>query len=188
MPFSLARRPLLLTAGLVLCILCSNLLNAQAADLPAFPADFTGDWSGTLEIYRPQGVVQSVPMQLQIQPLADTAYTYTIIYGEDEATGARPYIIVPGADGPHHWVCDEKNSILLDGYYLGNIYQSVFTVQGTYLISALEHRGDHLVYAIHSGKSSAVRTTGGTAQEGEEIPTVESFMVSGFQRAILRKN
>lgn len=172
---------------LILFVAFTSMLSAQDEAPPSFPQDFVGDWSGQLMIYTPAGVAQQVPMQLKIQPLADTAYTYTIIYGEDEEAGARPYIIVPGPDGPHHWVCDEKNTILLDGYYLGNIYQSVFTVQGTYLVSALEHRGDHLIYAIHSGKSEAIRVSGDAKHEGEDIPAVESFKVSGFQRAILTR-
>ena len=102
-----------------------------------------------------------------------------------EAVG--PYIIVPGPDGPHHWICDEKNTILLDGYYLGNIYQSVFTVQGSYLVSTLEHRGDHLVYAIQSGKAEAIRTSGNTTHNEAEIPEVASFKVTGYQRALLTR-
>ena len=172
---------------MIVCVMLTGGLVAQADASPNFPEDFVGNWAGELVIYKPAGVAQQVPMQLKIQPLGDTAYTYTIIYGEDEVAGARPYVIVPGPDGPHHWICDEKNTILLDGYYLGNIYQSVFTVQGTYLVSALEHRGDHLVYAIHSGKSEAIRVSGNEKHDGEDIPAVESFKVSGFQRAILTR-
>lgn len=187
MYFSSRRRSYLSIIAIALFFLSVVPLMGQTDSLPAFPSDFTGNWAGNLEIYQPEGVVQTVPMQLRIQPLGDTAYTYTIIYGEDEAAGTRPYILVPGTDGPHHWVCDEKNSILLDGYYFGNIYQSVFTVQGSYLISALEHRDDHLVYTIHSGKATPVRNTGATERDETEIPSVDSYMVGGFQRALLRR-
>ena len=162
-------------------------LYGQADSLPAFPADFVGNWHGELVVYSKDGAAQTVPMQLRIHPLGDTAYTYGIVYGEDEAKGLRDYIIVPGPDGPHHWVCDERNTILLDGYYLGGTYQSVFTVLGSYIVSTVRHGGDHLTYAIHAGRTEAVRTTGGTTHEGEEIPAVESFLVTGFQRAILRR-
>lgn len=158
---------------------------AQTDSLPAFPEDFTGKWGGTLEIFVPRGMVQAVPVELHILPVNDTTYTYTIIYGKDKVAGKRDYYIVRGQDGPHHWVCDEKNTILLDGYYLGNVYQSVFTVMGNYLISSVEHRGDHLIYAIHSGKEAPVRTSGGQAYAGEEIPIVHSFLVGGYQRARL---
>ncbi|MEO0733967.1 MAG: hypothetical protein AAFZ52_14105 [Bacteroidota bacterium] len=162
------------------------LLVGQTDSLPAFPQDFVGNWAGELEIFGPDGKRQGVPMELLIQPLSDTSYTYTIIYGEDKVAGKRDYLIVRGADGPHHWVCDEQNTIFLDGYYLGGTYHSKFTVMGNWLVSTLEHRGDHLVYAISSGKTEAARVSGDQTHEGEEIPAVESFKTAGFQRAILR--
>lgn len=171
---------------IIFLLLFSGFLFAQNEE-PTFPDDFVGDWAGELEIFNAEGKRMSVPMELLIQPINDTSYTYTIIYGEDKVAGKRDYIIVRGADGPHHWVCDEQNSILLDGYYLANVYQSVFTVGGTYLTSDVEHRGDHLLYSIRSGKEVPVRTTGDTMHEGEEVPAVNSFKVSGYQRAVLRE-
>lgn len=175
-----------------LVLLCSLLFSAtsllaQTDSLPDFPEDFVGNWAGELEIYNKAGLAQTIPMQLRVQPLGDTAYTYGIVYGEDEEKGLRDYIIVPGTDGPHHWVCDERNTILLDGYYLGNVYQSVFAVQGSYIISSVEHRGDHLLYAITAGKTEPVRLSGKETHEGEEIPAVEAFLVAGYQRATLRR-
>ncbi|MEM1359873.1 MAG: hypothetical protein AAGF89_16830 [Bacteroidota bacterium] len=172
---------------LLLICLFSFFAHAQSAEPPLFPQDFVGNWEGDLDIYGPKGIRQTVPMELHIQPVNDTTYTYAIIYGEDKVAGKRDYLIVQGPDGPHHWVCDEQNTILLDGYYLGETYQSVFTVMGTWLTSSLEHRGDHLVYAIFSGKTEPVRTTGEKVHEGEDIPKVESFLVAGYQRASLWK-
>ena len=170
-----------------LFLLLSVTLRAQIDTLPAFPEDFTGKWSGTLEVFSPAGLAQSVPMELHILPVNDTTYTYAIIYGEDKTAGKRDYLIRRGPSGPHHWICDEQNTILLDGYYVGGVYQSVFTVAGNYLISNLEHHGDHLLYSIQVGKESAVRTTGNAEHGGEDIPEVKSFGVSGYQRARLRR-
>lgn len=160
-------------------------VSAQTDSLPVFPDDFMGKWGGTLEIFNAKGLAQSVPMELHILPVNDTTYTYTIIYGEDKEAGKRDYLIVRGPDGPHHWVCDEQNTILLDGYYLGNVYQSVFTVMGSYLVSNVEHRGDHLLYTIQSGRETPIRTTGDQTHEGEEIPEVKSYKSGGYQRARL---
>ena len=99
--------PLLFTAA---------FFNAQTDSLLTFPQDFAGKWGGTLEIFNAKGFAQSVPMELHILPINDTTYTYTIIYGEDKEAGKRDYLISRGPDGPHHWVCDEQNTILLDGY------------------------------------------------------------------------
>lgn len=160
---------------------------AQADTLPAFPQDFTGKWAGELQIFGPDGVRQTVPMELHILPVTDTSYTYTIIYGEDKVAGKRDYYLMPGPDGPHHWICDENNTILLDGYYLGNVYQCVFTVAGNYLMSSVEHRGDHLLYTILSGKEVPVRTTGDAQHQGEDIPAVNSYKVAGYQRSVLHR-
>lgn len=166
-------------------LLTAAFLSAQTDTLPAFPQDFSGKWGGTLEIFTTKGFAQSVPMELHILPINDSTYTYTIIYGKDKKAGKRDYLIARGPDGPHHWICDEQNTILLDGYYLGNVYQSVFTVMGTYLVSNVEHRGDHLLYSIQSGSEKAIRSTGNQTHEGEEIPEVKSFKSVGFQRAKL---
>jgi len=172
---------------LLLFILLLPLFAVGQETLPTFPDDFVGDWAGELEIFNAEGKRMSVPMELLIQPINDTTYTYTIIYGEDKVAGKRNYLIMRGPDGPHHWICDEQNTILLDGYYLGNVYQSVFTVDGTYLTADVEHRGDHLLYSIRSGAEEAIRATGDSTHEGEEIPEVKSFKVAGYQRAILSK-
>ena len=169
-----------------LVILCS-VLSAQRDTLPRFPQDFVGDWAGTLEVMTPAGVAQAVPMELLIQPLTDTSYTYVIIYGEDREAGKRDYFIYRGPDGPHHWVCDEQNQILLDGYYLGGSYQSAFTVMGNYLTSSLEHRGDHLLYTIQMWPERAVRTSGGDSTAAEPVPAVNSFNIRVFQRARLTR-
>ena len=168
-------------------LLVSASGRAQSDSLYRFPQDYVGNWAGELAIYNAGGLAQAVPMQLRIQPLSDTAYTYGIVYGADEVTGLRDYIIVPGEAGPHHWICDERNTILLDGYYLGGVYQSVFAVQGNYIVSTVERRGDELLYVILAGKTEPARTTGGAMEKGEEIPEVASFPGTALQRAVLRR-
>jgi hypothetical protein len=172
---------------LFILLVVTATLRAQTDSLPAFPQDFTGKWAGTLEVFNAKGMAQSVPMELHILPITDSTYTYTIIYGEDKVAGKRDYLIRRGPDGPHHWICDEQNTILLDGYFLGNVYQSVFTVMGNYLISNLEHRGDHLIYSIQVGSETAIRASGNPRHEKEEIPEVKSFKSTGYQRARLVK-
>lgn len=72
-------------------------LLAQVATTSSFPADWIGSWSGVLNIYGPKGLVQSVPMQLEIHPI-DTSkegrYTFGLIYGPKEQDW-RPYELVP---------------------------------------------------------------------------------------------
>ncbi len=54
-------------------------------------------------------------------------------------------------------------------------------------MSSVEHRGDHLIYAILSGKEVPIRTTGDAKHDGEDIPAVNSFKVAGYQRSVLRR-
>ena len=158
----------------------AGAVSGQRDSLYQFPQDFVGDWEGQITVYGAEGPRQTVRMELLIQPITDSSYTYVIIYGEDREAGRRDYVIKRGPDGPHHWVCDERNSILLDGYYIGGIYQSVFTVMGSTLVTNLEHRGDHLWMTFQSVATEPTRSTGDTIVEGEEIPVVESYRVKAI--------
>ncbi len=153
-----------------------------------FPQSWVGRWRGTLQIHGATGVVQQVPMAVEIAPTADsTRWSFALIYGEDEAKGRRAYELVVKDAAKGLYVTDEKNGILLDDYYLDGRLLSQFTVQGTRLISSFEQRGDELIFEIISGKDAAVRTSGGTKQGSEEIPPVQSFPIGTWHRAVLRK-
>lgn len=181
------RKKLLFRALLLLLVLgeAAGAVYGQSDTLPHFPRDFVGDWAGQVTVYGPRGASQSVAMGLEIHPINDSTYTYVIIYGEDREAGARSYEIYRGPDGGHHWVCDEKNSLLLDGYYIGGIYQSIFTVMGSTIVTNLEHRGDHLWMTFQSYPEAAVRTTGGKEYEGEDIPPVQAYKVRSTNTARL---
>jgi hypothetical protein len=88
-------------------------------------------------------------MELRIQPMADTAYTYTIIYGEDKVAGARNYIIVPGPDGAHHWVCDEKKTRSFSTGITSGIFTRVFSLSRE-LISCLQWNIETIIWCTPS--------------------------------------
>ena len=163
----------------------AGALYGQSDSLYRFPQDFAGDWAGTVTVYGPEGPRQSVPMGLEIHLINDSTYTYVIIYGEDREAGARNYEIHRGPDGDHHWICDERNSLLLDGYYIGGIYQSIFTVMGSTIVTNLEHRGDYLWMTFQTYREEPVRTTGGAEFEGEDIPPVQAYQVRATNTARL---
>lgn len=179
----------------LLFVLLLPALAAQDArdTLPHFPADFTGVWVGELKVYTIEGFRQSVPMELQILPVDDSTYTYTIIYGEDREAGKRPYLLRAGKDGPHHWVVDEDNGILLDNFYVGGILNGPFSIMGTSLFAHLERRGEHLYYAITSGPEDVYRSSKATEEAAAEVDTdepeirVETFKISNQQSALLRR-
>ncbi|MEM6395976.1 MAG: hypothetical protein AAF741_06485 [Bacteroidota bacterium] len=152
--------------------------------LPVFPDDFLGRWSGDLNIWRGDGLAQSIGMQLHIEPVDDTTYTYTIRYGEDDE---REYLLKEKDRAKGLWYIDEQNGIYLDGYYVGGKFFEGFGVMDTRLMATLELRGDELLYEITSGPEGPVRSSGDTIIDEEEIPEVFSYEMSTFHRATLAR-
>ena len=157
----------------------------QKGDFPVFPDEYLGRWGGTLVIYNGEGIAQEVPMQLHLEPVDDTTYTYTIIYGENIEEGTRPYLLKEVDRERGHWYIDEQNTILLDGYYLGGVFYEPFSVMSSTLTAMLEKRGDQLLYGITAGPREPVRTTGDQVYEGDTIPAVDSYRLNVYQRAVL---
>ena len=178
----LTRRALL---GMLLVMVLNLPALAQVQPAPEFPRDFSGHWKGVLMWYPADKPVQSVDMQLIIQPL-DTPgrYSWRMVYGkpgEDE----RPYTLQPVDSAKGHWVVDEHNGILLDGFWRGNRFTSVFSVQGTVITEVMWLENDALQVEFISHGEAPVRESGGN---GPEIPKARSFQLRGYQRAMLYRN
>lgn len=156
----------------------------------SFPGSWEGDWIGTLEVFKDTGKVQELPMELHIQPI-DTAtspsWTWTIIYGNDKELGKRPYELITVDAAKGLYLIDEKNTIKMEGYYLGGQFYQWFEVQGSRLLTKTEKVDDTLVWEIVVSSNKPVSTTGDNLFEGEEIPPVMAFAVTNLQRAVLRK-
>ncbi len=167
------------------------LLRAQPSNpdtAAAFPASWAGVWEGDLVISTAAGVAQTIPMQLHLLPVADSIYTWTIIYGADTVAGRRPYLLKSIDRAKGVYVIDEQNSIGLESYLIGQTLYSWFEVEGNLLTTMVEPLEDgRLLYEIVSGKSEPVSTTGQQIVEGEEIPEVKAFPVRVRQRAYLRR-
>ncbi|MDO8366762.1 MAG: hypothetical protein Q7T20_08210 [Saprospiraceae bacterium] len=158
--------------------------------ISVFPESWSGDWSGTLEIFNGKGKVQSVEMALEIHKI-DTSkegrYTFGLVYGSKEQDW-RPYELVPVASEKGIWKVDEKNSIVMESYLYGPKLLCWFVVQGSRVLCTYEKTADNtIVFEVISGMETAVSTTGNTKQAEEEIPEVKTFSCSVFQRAILYK-
>ena len=169
---------------LILGVSCASTTDTSNA---AFPTDWAGNWAGVLHISNGSGLVQKIDMELSIQPIADSTFSYTIIYGEDKPENHRPYLL-KSVDAPNgHYIVDEQNSILLDEYFLGGKLYSRFEVSGTLLLATVEQRNKQLIYEIIAGPLQPVRSTGDTIHEDEEIPPVNSYQIRVQQRAILER-
>lgn len=151
----------------------------------AFPADWTGVWGGELNIYTPKGLVQQVPMTLSIHPLDDGNYSWTIQYGPD-STGLRPYTLEAVDTSLGRWQINENNGIILREQLLGGKIYSVFSVEGTLLVSTTELAGEELLYEIIAGPiKPAYQSPTPPAPDG--IPTVDVYGIGTRQFARLRR-
>ena len=175
---------------LLLYLILAGQLSAQIPDSLSFPAGWSGDWAGNLEIFNDKGLVQTVAMEIEIHKL-DTStqgrYTFGLIYGS-KAQDWRPYELVPVDPARGLWRDDEKNSIVLETYQYGPKLLSWFVVQGSRVLSILEKTGlNTLVFEIVSGQETPVSTTGNTKQGEEDIPEVKTYPIGVYQRAVLHK-
>lgn len=155
----------------------------------AFPWSWIGIWRGDLHIYNQQNEATVLPMELQLLPLDSAGqYTWTIIYNEDREAGLRAYTLKTIDAEAGHYLIDERNSIMLEAYLIHHTLYSRFAVMDNLLLSAVEKRGDELIYEIIAGSATPVGTSGDTVTTaGDTIPPVQSFPVRVLQRAVLQK-
>ncbi len=149
----------------------------------SFPQSFIGKWKGTLTWYIPGKTPQKFTMRLNIQVADSGRYTWQIIYGDDQKDN-RPYLLVPVDTVNGHWVIDERNSIILDSYWIGNRFIGAFTVQNSTIVDQyrLEPNGLHVEFITYAAKP--LTTTGGTSND---IPPVDSYQVRSIQSGVLKK-
>lgn len=168
----------------ILILLCIKCIGSYAQN-GVFPRQWTGTWKGELQWYKTgTDSAQKVPMTLRIHP-TDSAGTYTwqLVYG---AVGQdnRPYILIPKDTAGIHWIVDEKNGILLDQYWLGNRLSGAFTVMEKTIINSYRIENNRMIIEFYSIDSKPIATTGdGT----DEIPSVDSYRIGGYQQAVLKR-
>ncbi len=154
------------------------------------PKAWHGNWEGRLYIYSASGPSMELTMNLVVTP-TDSAHRlgWTITYLPDDTTqmkvDRRPYELIGLRDQPNHFVIDEQNSILLDGYLLDQTLVSRFRVDQALLMITYTLQPDgQLRFEVFSGGMEPARETG---QEVAEIDAVEAFKVGAYQRALLTR-
>ncbi len=160
----------------------------EPQDSLSFPESWEGIWTGTLDIFNSKGKAQSLPMELHILPI-DTSdnHTFWIIYGEDKKAGLRPYELVTIDAEKGLYAVDEKNSIQMEAYLMGNTLIQRFEVMNTMLITTNEKIGDTIIWQIISGNMDPVSSTGQQKVDGEDIPEVKAFPIANMQKAFLTR-
>lgn len=163
---------------------------SAAQDTLSFPRSWAGNWTGELEIYTADGMVQKIFMGLNIQP-TDSAgvYTWEVTYGEGEDKQVRPYSLKTIDAQRGHYATDEHNSIILDAYWVGDKLIEVFSVEGSLLITTTQQLDENtLLWEIIVSSETPIATTGNAEIDGEKIPEVKSLPVPALQRARLKRN
>lgn len=175
----------IITHLLLLLTLCSAR-NAAAQSSASFPKSWEGDWKGELRWYKTGSTEpQTVNMELRIHP-GDSINTWSwqIIYGSASEDN-RPYRLIMRDSAGIHWVIDELNGIVLDQYWVGNKFSGSFTVMKSTIVNSYWMEGEQLFIEFLSLGAKPLTTTGyGT----EESPSVDSYRVTGYQKAILKRS
>ena len=171
-----------------------NLLYVFLAFLPFvcfsqndFPDSWVGNYEGSLEIYGKNEVKMLVTMQLEIQPKADSLYTWHLIYIMNGNADKRMYELKVIDQDKGRYLIDEKNTILIDGYYHLNRFTSMFEVMDSYVVTSYTKEKDALIFEIVAGSMMEPRVSGNQMYEGNQIPEVKTYTVNGRQRAVLHK-
>ncbi len=173
---------------MLLGILYPSAILAQDREIVhQFPKDYYGQWEGALQIFKGEEVVRTLPMMLDIHPVSEGRDAWKIVYYVDRDSVVKDYELITDDSIPGHYLIDEKNTILLDGYVHGGVFIQQFEVSGSLLTVRVQRRGSFLEFEISAGPSMPIRKSGDTTFLEEKIPPVESFELNVRQFAVLNK-
>ena len=165
-------------------LICLSVYSFGQEEKLSFPDSHLGVWGGKLEIFGPQGVLQSLDMELHIKNLeGEGRWTWTIIYKGD-IVDEREYELHLKDSAKAHYVIDEKNSILLDAYFLGNTLMSRFSVNRSLLMINYTFEEEKIIFDVFTGSLDNTTKTG---EEIKEVEEIRSYTMAGRQQAILRR-
>lgn len=151
-----------------------------------FPKDWRGKWKGDLMIYSGLGLQYQIIMELYIEPIPETDnHSFTIIYDSDKGIDKRNYELITVDKDQGLFLVDEKNTILIESYFIAGKWFQRFEVLDNMLYCTIEEMGDQLVWEITSGQSTPISTTGDTTLV--DIFEVNTYPIGVYQRAVLSR-
>lgn len=171
---------LVITAGF-----SQQMISESTADTTSnFPLNFVGHWKGELKWIVSGKPVQRFQMQLIVKRDDSTHdYTWQIIYG-DQGKDNRPYRLKSVDATIGHWIIDEQNGILLDGYVHGQSFHGAFTVGGNTIVDNYRVDGYEMFVEFFTILLDDKTTTG---KNTKESPRVFNYRISGYQLGVLRR-
>ncbi|KYP15676.1 hypothetical protein [Flavihumibacter sp. CACIAM 22H1] len=179
------------SAGIKTPILSALLLvvfvqygTAQEAGKASFPKSWVGKWKGALTWHQGLQERPGVMMELHILPADSTDhYSWRIVYGTAQKDN-RPYLLKPFNKERGHWLIDERNSIVLDQFLIGDRFCGTFTVEGNTILNSYQLSGDSLLVEFYNFQEKPIVITGGG---DTTTPKIKTYGMRSHQRAVLRR-
>lgn len=167
--------------------------NRSVVVVPLFPQTWVGKWRGSLNVWTMPNRYQRIPMVIEIKPTADTSrYSLITSFGADTLKGGANYEIVRVNPQRGIYQIDQKNSVKMDAFFIGNRLVCEFVAGGVRFITSYERQGENMIFEVISGRDAYTSTSGGgkapnAAPDAKPLPVVQSFPMSAWQRAILTR-
>lgn len=166
----------------LILLMGSSSLMAQTDSLLHFPQDWLGNWSGNLEIFKSSGKVDQIPMELRLGVTASNdRWSWMIVY-HGRSTDERAYELVAKDKANGLYAIDEKNSIVLDAYWLGGTLTSRFSVGKSLLLINYIFDSDVIRFEVFSGNMDDSSQTGDTISD---VGDIFNYPIGTLQRAVL---
>ncbi|HMQ68957.1 MAG TPA: hypothetical protein PKA90_10555 [Ignavibacteria bacterium] len=174
-----------------------NLLIVLLFALFSFPAGFafsksenrssaleewTGVWSGKLDVRTSDGKSSTVEMTLTIEETGTPGeWKWITNYGGNLS---KDYILKTVDPEKGLYLLDENNSIVLDYFFSDNAFYNMFSVQKNILFSKYLMSDGEIHFEVISAPIHSPNVTG---NESDETGLVDSYPVYAVQKAVLRK-
>jgi hypothetical protein len=154
----------------------------------AFPADWIGLWTGSVATLG-DSKLAPVTMTLEIAPIADGRWSWTITYDGEFGRQVRPYELIAVDATAGRFAVDEKNGIVIPMRFLEGTLYSTFEVMGSRIEvrETLVGSGDSAAIAVEMATFAVAESTvtGGNAEQLN--PEVRSWTPRAVQRGLLRR-
>jgi len=182
---------ILQSGWLVFAALVTGLFGFQILDdekgaqhTEIFPRSWEGIWKGSCRAEKPGGGSHVFAMELHVLPTRDPQrMTWKLVYGEGEMQQARNYELITVDKKAGHFKVDEKNSIEIDAYLVGNALYSNYSVGNSLISVTYSKKKDSIHFDLLSWKMKDPVKSGGK----EGIPIVSAYPLEIVQHAVLEK-
>ena len=155
-----------------MAVACTLLVSAQTTEI----THYEGTWTGTMNIYKADVLIDTVNVVHTIQPLKENVWTWKTEYFSSSNPLVKDYKIIKSDSIPNEFIIDEGDGLLLYLYAFGDKMISSFETGGFLINSTDYFMGDHLIFEITSAR---VRD--------QNHADVKNYVTSNLQRVVLMR-